>query len=150
MSLIRWSPFLNAFNDLDDLPSLMPTLRPGQFIPAIDMYEDEKEVTVEIQLAGIDPEKVDLSIKNDVLSIRGEGEKQSEVEEKNYYRKEIHRGSFYRSIVLPAKVLGEEAKATAEAGVLKIMIPKTKIESAKHIKIETKNKKVNKNKDEKK
>jgi HSP20 family protein len=62
------------------------------------------------------------------------------VDEKNYYRQEIRRGSFYRSIPLPAKVDGDKATATVDGGILKISIPKMVETSPKTIKIETKNK----------
>lgn len=107
-------------------------------IPAIDMYEDKDNVIVETQLAGIDPAKVDIAIENDILSIKGEAEKQSEIDEKNYYRKEIRRGSFYRSIQLPTHCLGNEAKAKSEDGILKITIPKAPEAKPNKIKIETK------------
>lgn len=112
----------------------------NSFVPAVDMYEDKDNVIVETQLAGIDPDKVDVSIENDVLCIKGEGEKKSEVEDKNYYRKEIRRGSFYRSVPLPAHVQGDRAAAAAEDGVLKISIPKAPESKPKSIKIETKKK----------
>lgn len=111
------------------------------FTPAVDMYEDKDNVIVETQLAGIDPEKVDISIENDVLCVKGQSEKKSEIDEKNYYRKEIRRGSFYRSVPLPTQVLGEKAQATADDGVLKISIPKAPESKPKTIKIKTKNKK---------
>ena len=79
---------------------------------------------VETGLVGIDPDKVNISIEHDVLTIKGESEKKSEVDDKNYYRKEIRRGSFYRSVPLPAHVIGDKASAVAEDGVLKISIPK--------------------------
>lgn len=125
-SLINWSPMmLDPFEEMGS-------------IPAIDMYEDKDNVIVETQLAGIDPTKVDISIENDILSIKGEAEKQSEIDEKNYYRKEIRRGSFYRSVQLPTHVLGHEAKAKSEDGILKIMIPKAPEAKPNKIKIETK------------
>ena len=105
------------------------------FMTAIDVYEDENNITVETQLAGVDPEKVDITIENDVLSIKGESEKKSEVEDKNYYRKEIRRGSFYRLVPLPAHVLGDKASASADEGVLKIVIPKVAQKKSKTIKI---------------
>ncbi|HOZ53324.1 MAG TPA: Hsp20/alpha crystallin family protein [bacterium] len=142
MSLIKWSPFLgdNYFDDMDKMISeFMPTTRNNNgFMPAVDMYEDKENVIVETQLAGIDPEKIDISIENDVLCIKGEGEKKTEVEEKNYYRKEIRRGSFYRSIPLPTRVLGDKASAIAEEGILKIFIPKASGDKPKSIKIKTK------------
>ncbi len=107
------------------------------FVPAVDVYQDKDNVIVETQLAGIDPEKVDISIENDVLIIKGESQKKSEVEDKNYYRKEIRRGSFYRSVPLPAHVLGEKASAEAKDGVLKIVIPKSEEVKPKKIKIKT-------------
>lgn len=145
MSLIKWNPFLgdSYFEDMDKMISeFMPAVRSKNgFMPAVDMYEDKDRVIVETQLAGIDPEKIDISIDNDVLCIKGEGEKKTEVEEKNYYRKEIRRGNFYRTVLLPARVIGEKASAVAEEGILKIFIPKASGVKSKSIKIKTKNKK---------
>ena len=136
--LIKWTPFLEPFEDMKKMfGEMMPSTRHG-FMPAIDMYEDENNVIVETELAGIDPEKVDISIENDVLTIKGESEKKSEVEDKNYYRKEIRRGSFYRNIPLPIHVLGDKASAVAEGGVLKISVPKAQKAKPNKIKIQTK------------
>lgn len=137
MSLIKWTPFFNPFEEMDrDLRELAPMMRGGEgFVPAIDMYEKDDAFIVEAQLAGIDPEQVSIAIDNDVLSIKGTSEQKSEVDEKNYYRKEIRRGSFYRSLPLPAQVLGDEAVAEAKGGVLTIRIPKAKKAEPKQIKI---------------
>ncbi len=144
MALIKWSPFLDMepFEEMDKWLGDWPSLRSGRgaFTPAIDMYEEKDSVVVETQLSGIDPDKVDVTIENDVLSIKGESEKKSEIDDKNYYRKEIRRGSFYRSIPLPTHVMGDQAKAVAEDGVLKIMIPKAQEAKPKTVKIETKKK----------
>ena len=115
----------------------MPVAKQNSFMPAIDMYEDKENIVVETQLSGIDPEKVGISVENNVLCIKGEGEKKSEVDDKNYYRKEIRRGSFFRSIPLPAHVIGEQATAVNESGVLKISIPKASEMKPKTIKIKT-------------
>ena len=117
----------------------MPAVRGRDygFMPAVDVYEDKNNVIVETQLAGVDPEKVDIAIENNVLSIKGDSEKKSEVEDKNYYRKEIRRGSFYRSVPLPTHVIGEKASASAEDGVLKVVIPKAPETKPKMIKIRT-------------
>ncbi len=141
MSLIKWTPFWadNSFEDMEKMFSeMLPTVRGSQvgFTPAIDMYEDQDQVIVETQLAGIDPEKIDLAVDNDVLTIKGESEKRSEVEDKNYYRQEIRRGSFFRSIPLPARVLGDKASAETVNGILKISIPKAPEAKPKVIKIQ--------------
>jgi HSP20 family protein len=143
-ALIRWTPFLEPFEDMDKMfndfmPSNMRGMQSG-YLPAIDLYEDKNNVIVEAQLAGIEPEKVDISIEKDVLTIKGESEQKSEVEDKNYYRKEIRRGGFFRTIPLPAHVLGDQASALAEDGVLKISIPKAPETLPKKVKIETRKK----------
>ena len=138
--LVRWSPFIDGFQEFDDL---FPALRGEKsgFVPAVDMYQDDKNVIVEAHMAGIDPENVDISIENDVLVIKGQSEKTSEVDDKNYYKKEIKRGSFYRTIQLPTHVAGDEAEAESDGGVLKITIPKLSELKPKTIKIKNKNKK---------
>ena len=128
MSLIKWTPSIfEAFEDMDKVfEGMQPTINKiSDFSPAIDMYEEKDSMIVETQLAGIDPENVEISIENDILTIKGESEKKSEVEEKDYYRKEIRRGSFYRCIQLPTHVQGDKAEAEAHDGVLKITIPKS-------------------------
>ena len=143
MSLIKWTP---SFSELDEMEKTMESMLPGLrgnqfgFTPAVDMYEDQDNIIIETQLGGIDPEKVDISIENNVLSIKGESEKKSEIDEKNYYRKEIRRGSFYRSIPLPTKVDSDQASASNEDGILKIIIPKVAEIKSKRIEIQNKKK----------
>lgn len=140
MPIVKWTPFIEPFEEMDKMfNEFMPSMSRNQssFMPAIDMYEDKDSVIVETQLAGIDPNNVNIAIENDVLTIKGESEKKSEIEDKNYYRKEIRRGSFYRSIPLPTHVLGDKATALAEDGVLKIKIPKAPEVKPRTIKIET-------------
>jgi len=141
MSLIKWTPFFQEFDDMDKMmESMLPAVRTSQFgfTPALDMYEDKDNIIVEAQLGGIDPEKVDVSIENNVLTIKGESEKKSEVDDKNYYRKEIRRGAFYRSVPLPTRVDGDKATAINTDGVLKISIPKASEAKPKTIKIQSK------------
>ncbi len=143
MSLIKWTPFFSEFDDMDKvMDSMLPSVRGRQFgfTPAVDVYEDQNNIIVETQLGGIDPENVKIAIENNVLTIQGESEKKSEVEDKNYYRKEIRRGSFYRSIPLPTKVAGDQANAVNEDGLLTITIPKSPEVKPKMIKIKNKKK----------
>lgn len=122
--------FDKFFEDMPNLPEKMTT-----FTPAVDVYQDKNNVVVETPLAGVDPEKVNVSVENDVLKIEGKSEHQSEVDEKNYYRKEVRTGSFYRAVALPTQVKGEQARATFENGMLKVIIPKAEAVKPKTIKV---------------
>lgn len=133
MSLIPWSPFLDTFESLEK--------GFGHFIPAVDVYEEAENVVVEATLAGIRPEDVGINVHDDVLSIEGKRETSSEIDEKNYYRKEVRSGSFSRSLVLPASVRADKAEANFENGLLKIVLPKEIESKSKNIKINVNNKK---------
>lgn len=106
----------------------------------MDIYQEKNDVIVETPLTGTRPEDVNISIANDILTIEGKTEKKSEVDEKNYYRKEVRSGSFHRSVALPASVNGDKAKAEYEDGVLKIVIPKEEQAKPKSVKVEVKKK----------
>lgn len=137
MALIKWTPYLEPFEDMD---KMMSEFERQGFAPAINVYETDKAVVVEAALAGIKPDDVDVSIENDVLTIKGETKHESEVDDKNYYRKEVRSGSFYRSVALPSHVVGDEAEAESQEGMLVITIPKAPEAKPKTIKIKTKKK----------
>jgi len=105
------------------------------FAPAIDVYETKDSVMVETPLAGIDPKDVEVSVQNGVLTIKGESKKETEVDEKNYYRKEVRGGSFYRQVALPAKVRGDKVSAEVENGLLKIRAPKSSEAAGKKVNV---------------
>ena len=139
MSLIKWTPMF-PFEDFDRFfDEMMPSKKGVKgFMPAVDVYEKNKNVVVEMPLANIDPDKIDISIENDVLHVKGSTEKKSEVDDKNYYRKEISSGSFYRTIPLPASVVADKTSAVHENGVLKILMPKAAPKKEKKIKVQVK------------
>lgn len=117
-----WEPEEEGFDHfLDDLPMVRKT---AQFIPPMDIYQKGNKLVVEAPIIGIDPKNVEISVKDNVLIIQGNAEKKSEIEEGNYFRKEIKSGSFYRSVRLPAHVRGDKAEASYQKGILKIEIPK--------------------------
>ena len=121
----------NMFDDF--LPS---TTR--AFIPALDVYQTADDVIVETALPGIDAKDVNVSVENDVLTIEGKTETQTEVDDKNFYRKEIGEGSFFRTVALPTHVKWDKAEATSKDGMLKIVIPKALGEKARNIAIKIK------------
>jgi HSP20 family protein len=143
MRLIPWKPLLDSADDMElfmqPYQSLFPSLHEG-IIPPVDIYEKGNSLIVETPLAGVDPNKVDVNVEGGVLTIKGSMERKTEVDEKNYYRKEVRSGSVFRQIPLPVHVLGDKASAAYDQGMLKIDIPKAKSEHKKTIKIEVKKK----------
>ena len=125
-------PFEAMENFLDEMRgngnALSTTQGANGLIPPVDMYETDKAVVVEMPMPGIDAKQLDISIDNGILSVKGTNERKTEVDEKNYYRKEVRHGSVYRQIVLPAKVLADKTEATYEQGILKLSIPKAHAE----------------------
>lgn len=131
--IIRWSPFGEVDKFFDD------ALWSGvDFTPAMDVYQDKDNVIVETAITGIDPEKVDISIENDVLTVSGHKEEKKEVKREDYYRKEIREGSFSRSVILPMGVQGDKADASYDKGILKITLPKAEAAKPKKIAIKAK------------
>lgn len=145
MSIIKWSPFLlpSWADEMDKMfEGGLPAMTEGAkgFTPAIDVYETKDSVVAKTSLAGVDPKDVEVTVQNGVLTVKGESKKESEVEEKNYYRKEVRSGSFYRQVALPAKVQEDKANAEFENGMLKVIIPKAPEIKAKTIKVAVKKK----------
>lgn len=144
MALIRWTPFGDPFEEMDRMMkeySLTPTGNASaSFIPAVDLYETKDAVVVETPLAGVDPKDVHVAVEGDTLLISGETRKEREVEEKNYYRKEMRAGSFHRALPLPGKVDASAIKAEFENGILKITAPKLEKREPKQIEVQIKKK----------
>ncbi len=92
--------------------------------PRIDISETDKELRITADLPGVDEENVQVTVDDDVLTIRGETRLEREEERKNYRVLERARGVFQRSIRLPVRVDPEQVKASFENGVLTLAIPK--------------------------
>jgi len=140
MSLIKWSPFFQPFEDFDRFFENFPAAerRPNGLIPAIDVYDATDKMVIEMALPGVEQKKVDISIENGIMTVSGSSERKTEVDDKDYYRKEIRSGSFMRQITLPAGVAEKDAKAEFKDGILKIEIPKTAESQPKKISIDIK------------
>lgn len=128
--MMRFSPA----SDIDRFfgEAFLPFVAQG-YTPAVDMYQDNDNLIVEMSLPGINADDVDVSVENDVLTISGETHDKSEVKRENYYRKEMRCGAFSRSVILPFAVKGDKASADYEKGVLRVTLPKA--EEAKQKKI---------------
>ncbi|MCC7357233.1 Hsp20/alpha crystallin family protein [Candidatus Uhrbacteria bacterium] len=137
MSLIKWSPFFEPFEMDKFFEGMVPTAsRQSGLVPAIDIYEKNNAVMIETALPGVNPKNVELSVENGVLIIKGDSERKTEIDEKDYYRKEIRSGSFMRQVALPEGILQDHAKAGFKDGILLIEFPKADSKQAKSIKID--------------
>ena len=93
---------------------------------AVDVYQTPSHIVVQSAVAGVRPEDLDVSISNDLVTIRGARRRENIVEDEDYFTQECYWGGFSRSIVLPVDVLSEKADATMKNGILTITIPKVK------------------------
>lgn len=97
----------------------------GRFTPAVDVSESDKEFTVTAELPGLDEKALDISVTRDALTIRGEKKEEHEDKDNGRYHRELHYGSFSRSIPLHAEVNPDAVKAVYKNGVLKVTLPKS-------------------------
>lgn len=100
------------------------TVRPDHGQLALDIYQTAADLIVEAPIAGVDPDDLDISIQDDVLTIRGKRMRCDDVAQEDMIYAECHWGEFSRSIVLPMDVVSERVEATMKNGVLTIRMPK--------------------------
>ena len=105
---------------------------------SIDVFQTPDSLIVKSTIAGVKPGDIDISINNDMLTIRGRREIQENISEENYLIKECYWGGFSRSVILPVEVEVEKVEAALDNGVLTVILPKAK--SAKQFSIKVKEK----------
>jgi HSP20 family protein len=142
--LTRWDPF-REFSILQERMDRLvrdsfsegrdEALTTSNFAPAVDVYEDEHNVTLKIEVPGIDEKDIDVRIENNLLTVHGERKFEKEEKEENYRRIERQYGSFTRSFTLPCTVNPEQVTANYEKGVLKITLAKKAEAKPKQIKV---------------
>lgn len=101
----------------------------------IDMYQTETDIVIKSTIAGVKPEDIDVSINNDMITIRGARHMEEEVSEDRYYYQECYWGSFSRSVVLPVDVLADKVEASLKNGILTVRLPKADINKVKRIQV---------------
>src|ERR1700719_3711452 len=146
--LTRWEPF-REFSTMQDRMNRMNRLfresdRPEGaegaltttgFAPLVDIYEDEHNITLKIEVPGIDEKDIDVRIENNTLTVHGERKFESEEKEENYRRVERQYGSFTRTFTLPQTVDQESVQADYDKGVLKIKLAKKQEAKPKQMKV---------------
>ena len=112
--------------------------RPSRDIPFIDLSETKDELILKAEIPGLNPEDLDISITDDILTIKGEMKKEFAKERENYHRMERRYESFSRSIQLPCRIMIEDVEATYKEGIVTIIMPKCKPEITQKVKIKIK------------
>ena len=145
---MRWEPFKDLLSLQDRMNRLFEetvargTVREeaksGQWSPAVDILEAEGEIILRAELPGVDLNAIDIQIKDNVLTLRGERTFENQVKKEHYYRIERSYGAFQRSFQLPADVDDGKVEATFNKGVLKVVVPKKPQAKASTKKIEVK------------
>ena len=107
----------------------------GEWLPSLDVAETENDIVVRAEIPGIDPKDIDISLANDLLTIKGEKKQEKEGKEENYHLIERSYGSFTRSVRLPGEVQSDKISASYKNGILKVTLPKSEEAKKKEIKI---------------
>jgi HSP20 family protein len=101
----------------------------------IDVYQTENDIVIKSTIAGVKPEDLDVSINNDMITIRGERKNEESVSEENYYYQECYWGQFSRSVILPVDVLADKAEASMKNGIFTLRLPKADTTKTKKIQV---------------
>ncbi|MFH1366864.1 MAG: Hsp20/alpha crystallin family protein [Patescibacteria group bacterium] len=102
---------------------------------AVDVYQTDKDIIIKSTIAGVRVEDIDISLHNDMLTIKGLRQKDSEAAAEDYFYQECYWGGFSRSIILPLEVKEEEITATLKNGILTITLPKAEKARLKTVKV---------------
>ena len=142
--LTRWDPF-REFSTLQDRMNRLfrdsygdrgeEALTTSTFAPPVDVYEDEHNITLKIEVPGIDEKDIDVRIENNTLTVHGERKFEKEEKEENFRRVEQQYGSFTRTFTLPNTVDAEHVQAHYDKGILKIQLAKKAEAKPKQIKV---------------
>ena len=131
----RYEPFKSLHQEIDRVFDSFTEALPwagrkaggnglGRLSPQIDLSETEKTVEVSIELPGVDEKDIDVTVTDDVLTIKGEKKDETEDKGKDYHVIERSYGAFQRILALPCEVDADKVDAKFDKGVLKISLPK--------------------------
>ena len=134
MAMVRWDPFSEMMTVQRDMNRLFSSLgmplysgkgdgERVQWMPTVDVMRKGDDLVVRAELPGVKPEDIDLSVTDDVLTLRGRREETTEQHEGEYIRKESSFGSFERQIMLPQGVQSSDIRADYHDGILEITVP---------------------------
>jgi len=101
----------------------------------VDIYDDGERIVIQSTVAGVRPEDLDVSITNDMVTIRGRRRKPDAIKEENYYYRELYWGAFSRSVILPEEIEVDKSEASLKNGLLVVKLPKKNKNVTQKIKV---------------
>jgi len=102
---------------------------------SIDVFQTKDNIVIKSTIAGVKPEDIDVSIDNDMVTIRGSRRLEEDVAEDDYFYQECYWGEFSRSVILPVEVKAEDAEASLKNGVLTLILPKAQKNKSVAVKV---------------
>lgn len=127
MTLVRFRDFenfqnrlQNYFNDLNSFD----VSKENSFSPQIDISEDDEKIIVDAEIPGVKKEDLNITIQDNILTLKGEKKKVDEEKKKNYFRTERSYGSFQRCFTIPQQISSDDVEAKFEDGMLRIEMKK--------------------------
>ncbi len=120
-----------------DIPAFDDFRRPfGGKVPRVDVIDRGKEVVIRAEIPGVDKKDLDVTMTDTAITIKGSSKEEKKEKKEDYYRSEISKGSFSRTVALPDNVDAAKAKASFTDGVLELTVPKVKESKRHNIKVE--------------
>jgi HSP20 family protein len=101
----------------------------------VDVFQDDTNIVIQSTIAGVSPDDLDVSITNDMVTIRGERRLAYDVDDEDYFYQECYWGTFSRSIILPVEIDADRAEAKIKNGILTIRIPKANAAMTRKLKV---------------
>jgi HSP20 family protein len=101
----------------------------------VDVFQDDENIIIQSTIAGVSPDDLDVSITNDMVTIRGERRQQFDVDQEDYFYQECYWGTFSRSIILPVEIDADRAEAKIKNGILTVRIPKANTAVTRKLKV---------------
>jgi HSP20 family protein len=101
----------------------------------IDMYQTKDNVIIKSTIAGVRPEDIDITVANDMVSIKGARRKEENISQEDYFYQECYWGNFSRSVIVPVDIDSESIEADLKDGILTVVIPKAAKAKTKKVKV---------------
>jgi HSP20 family protein len=138
MAIIRWDPFREMTQLQNRFDRLFEAVggRQESWLPAVDVFDTQDAVVLKAELAGMNPDDIQIEVEDNVLTIKGERKFEENVDEERYYRVERRFGAFQRSLALPQGVKSDQIEAAYDEGILTVTVPKAEQEKPKRIEVQ--------------